>query len=78
MTIATSNQSSILTWLLWRQALGGRFRAVMPSDLFEAGALARRSLPARSVRLAKQKYGPLYGNASELKRIGQFFDRCGC
>jgi hypothetical protein len=47
----------------------------MPSDLFEPGALARRSLPARAVRLSKQKYGPLYGSASELKKIGQFFER---
>lgn len=50
---------------------------MLPSDLFEAGALARRSLPARAARLSRQKYSPLYGNASELKKIGQFFERCG-
>ena len=58
------------------QGLGGKLAGVLPSDLFEAGALARRSLPARAARLSRQKYGPLYGNAAELKKIGQFFERC--
>lgn len=28
------------------QLIGGRFRNMMPSDLFHAGAMARESLPA--------------------------------
>ena len=28
------------------QLMGGRFRNMMPSDLFHAGAIARESLPA--------------------------------
>lgn len=46
------------------QAMGGRFRSLLPSDLFKAGALAVESLPATR--------GPEYAtvsNRGELFRL---------
>ena len=46
------------------QLMGGRFRSLLPSDLFKAGACARESLPAPR--------GPDYASQiskEELKRI---------
>jgi hypothetical protein len=49
------------------QMMGGRFRNLMPSDLFQVGACARESLPARSG-----------GYASEVSRgeLKQLMHRC--
>ena len=35
------------------QLMGGRFRNMMPSDLFHAGAMARESLPAAGREYAR-------------------------
>ena len=44
-----------------RQALGGRFRSLLPSDLFWPGALAVESLPAPSAKYAAVEHrGELY------------------
>ena len=46
------------------QLMGGRFRALLPSDLFRAGACARESLPA-----AKGADYANVANKAELKRL---------
>jgi len=51
------------------QALGGRFRSLMPSNLTAPGALAFESIPARSDQYARP------GIKRELTRI---FRRDGC
>lgn len=38
------------------QMMGGRFRSVMPSDLFKPGALARGSLPAAGKEYASDTF----------------------
>ena len=51
----------------------------MPSDLFHAGANARRSLPA-STRAAGPRgrgFAPKYGTSSQLAQIADFMARCG-
>lgn len=45
------------------QMMGGRFRNMMPSDLFKPGACARESLPARSANYASEV------NRGELKHL---------
>ena len=52
-----------ITARVW-QLMGGRFRSLLPSDLFKAGACARESLPApRGAEYASEI------NKEELKRI---------
>jgi hypothetical protein len=46
-----------------RQAMGGRFRSVMPSDLARVGAIARESLPAKGAQYASES------NRTELVRF---------
>ena len=48
------------------QVMGGRFRNVMPSDLFAPGAMATTSLPAR---------GPQYATDATKKKLLELFKR---
>ena len=51
------------------QLAGGKFRSVMPSDLFHPGAFAKKSLPARV---------SVYATSSERNELGEFFKEYGC
>ena len=57
------------------QALSGRFSAVMPSDVAQKGAFAKRWLPAR-VRNQGRQFVPQYGSGNELKTINEYFLKC--
>lgn len=51
------------------QLMGGKFRNLMPSDLFKAGAMARESLPALGKQYAVER------QRGELKLMMR---RCAC
>lgn len=49
----------------------------MPSDLFQPGALAKRSIPAstRPAGRGGKGWAPLYGSPKQLKTVGNFYHR---
>ena len=50
--------------------MGGKFRNLMPSDLFKAGAMARESLPAAGKQYAHEN------NRRELKLMMRRYRGC--